>query len=474
MKKNFKQLINNLQSNTQMKSIIKQSFAFLALFAAFNAGAQNTRSGYFVDDYTYRFQLNPAFGNSRGFVSMPALGNVNIGLNGNLHLDNILYNIDGKTTTFMNPGVNAAQFLNNISDVSKMRVNTKFDILTIGFKGFGGFNTININARADIGLNLPKSFFSLLKEGVANRTYSIEDLAARGTAYAEIALGHSRDINKEWRVGAAFKVLVGAGNVDAKLHNANLTLGTDAWTITSDAEINASLKGLTYDTDVNDNTNHRYVSGADIDGAGIGGYGIAFDLGAVYKPEALKDWTFSVALLDLGFINWSNNIVASTNGAKTFNSDAYTFNVDDTELNSFDNEWEKIKDNFSALYELEDMGDKGSRTTALAATLNIGAEYTFPLYRKLSFGLLNTTRINGAYSWTDFRLSANIAPVKCFDASVNLAAGTFGVGFGWLGNIHFPGFNLFLGMDHTLGKVAKQFAPLSSNASVNFGLNFPF
>lgn len=457
-----------------MKSIIKHSFAALALFAAFAAGAQNTRSGYFVDDYTYRFQLNPAFGNSRGFVSMPALGNLNVGVNGNLHLDNVLYNINGKTTTFMNPGVDAAQFLNSISDVSKLRVNAKFDILSVGFKAFGGYNTLNINARTDVGVNLPKSFFSLLKEGVANQTYRIDDLAARGTAYAEIALGHSRDITKEWRVGATLKFLVGGANLDARLNNAYMTLGVDDWTITTDAEINTSMKGLTYDTDLNDRTNHRYVSGADVDGAGIGGFGMAVDLGVVYKPAALKDWTFSVALLDLGFINWSNNMVASTQGEKTFNTDAFTFNVDDDAPNSFNKEWDIIQDKLSALYELDDLGDKGSRTTSLAATLNVGAEYTFPLYRKLSFGLLNTTRINGAYSWTDFRLSANVAPVKCFDASVNLAAGTFGVGFGWLANIHVPGFNLFLGMDHTIGKVAKQFVPLSSNASVNFGLNFPF
>ena len=194
----------------------------------------------------------------------------------------------------------------------------------------------------------------------------------------------------------------------------------------------------------------------------------------IYKPAALKDWTFSLALLDLGFIKWNNNMLASTNGIKTFNTDEFTFNVDDNTPNSFKKEWDVIQDKLSALYELDDMGDQGGRTTALAATLNVGAEYTFPLYRKLSFGLLNTTRINGAYSWTDFRLSANIAPVKAFDASVNLAAGTYGVGFGWLANLHVPGFNLFFGMDHTVSKLAKQFVPLSSNASFNFGLNFPF
>ncbi len=443
------------------------------MLAALTAGAQNTRSGYFVDDYTYRFQLNPAFGNSRGFVSMPAIGNMNVGVSGNLHVTDVLYNINGKTTTFMNPGVGTQDFLNNISDMNKLRVNAKFDILSVGFKAFGGYNTLNINARTEFGVNLPKSIFSLLKEGVSNKSYAIDDLRARGMGYVEVALGHSHDINNEWRVGATVKLLFGGAYADAHLRRATMTLGTDSWTIESEAEINTSLKGLTYDTDLNDRTNNRYVSGADVDGAGIGGFGLGFDLGVIYKPAALKDWTFSASLLDLGFINWSNDMLASTNGVKKFDTDAYVFNVDDNADNSFNKEWDRMQDKLSALYELDDMGDQGSRATALATTFNIGAEYTFPLYRRLSFGLLNTTRINGAYSWTDFRLSANVAPVKCFDASVNLAAGTFGTGFGWLLNFHAPGFNLFLGMDHTLGKVSKEFVPLSSNASINFGLNFP-
>ena len=68
-------------------------------------------------------------------------------------------------------------------------------------------------------------------------------------------------------------------------------------------------------------------------------------------------------------------MLASTGGVKTFNTDRYTFNVDDSKPNSFSNEWDKIKDDLSALYELDDMGDTGSKTRALGATLNLGVEY---------------------------------------------------------------------------------------------------
>ena len=106
--------------------------------------------------------------------------------------------------------------------------------------------------------------------------------------------------------------------------------------------------------------------------------------------------------------------------------------------------------------------------------MTAGAQYSLPVYRKLKFGLMNTTRINGSYSWTDFRLSANIQPVKVFSAGVNIAAGTFGVHFGGIINVNVTGFNLFVSTDCMPGKLAKQYAPLNSNANLNLGINFPF
>lgn len=228
---------------------------------------------------------------------------------------------------------------------------------------------------------------------------------------------------------------------------------------------------------MNKDTGHRYVNGADYDSPGLSGFGVAFDLGAVYHNQSipvLKDFEFSAALLDLGFISWNNDMLATTNGLQSFTTEDYTFNVDNDAPNSFKHEFDKMKDDVSKIYELEDAGDVGGRTRMVGATFNIGAKYTFPLYRKLSFGLLNTTRIHSNYSWTDFRISANVAPCKVFDAGINLSAGTFGVGMGWLINVHCPGFNLFAGMDHLPFKYAKQAAPLSSNASFNLGLNILF
>ena len=84
---------------------------------------------------------------------------------------------------------------------------------------------------------------------------------------------------------------------------------------------------------------------------------------------------------------------------------------------------------------------------------------------------LSSTRIKGAYSWTEGRLSANWAPLKWIDGGVNFAVNSFTASMGWVLNIHPKGYNLFIGMDHLLGKMSKECIPLSSNASVAVGMN---
>lgn len=459
-----------------MKNIYRIAMTLAACFASFMPTvAQHTESGFFNENYVYRYQMNPAIENRGFFISMPALGNLDMSLNGTLNLKDFIYNVDGKTTTFMNPKISAEEALDGFKDMNRIGTDVKVGVLAVGFKGFGGYNTLTVNARANVQTRLPYEVFSILKEGPTNKTYDIADMGARGTVWAEVGISHSHSLDKfvkGLRIGAGMKVLVGGADVAAHFNKAQLTFSDETWSLTNDAYIEASMKGLTYEHDFNDNTNREYVSGVDVDNTGINGYGVAFDFGAQYKLG--KDWEFDLSFVDLGFINWKNNMLATTNGEQTVRTSDFIFSPDDHAANSFEDELDRMADDLSLLYELDDAGDQGKRKTTLGATMYAGAKYSLPVYRKLSFGVLNTTRIQGEYSWTDFRFSANIAPCKVLSASINYGVGTFGSTFGWIFNFHPKGFNLFLAQDYTLGKLAKQGVPLTSNASVNLGVNLLF
>ncbi len=155
-------------------------------FLAANAlSAQTTNSGYFLDGYTYRYSMNPAFGNynNNNFVSFPGIGNLNVAMRGNLHLSSVLYNVNGRTALFTNPNVSASEVMGNLHDKNRIGANIKVNILSAGFKAFGGYNTISLNARADVNAIIPKSLFSLAKEGITNTTYSITDMTARAIGW---------------------------------------------------------------------------------------------------------------------------------------------------------------------------------------------------------------------------------------------------------------------------------------------------
>ncbi len=457
-----------------MKSIIRTiiSSACMATIGL-SAAAQTSYSGYFLENYAYRFQMNPAFGSERNFVAMPGMGNLNLATHGSLDVKDVIYPLDGKTVLFTNPGISTGEVMDNIKDRNRLGANVKVDIMTVGFKSFGGYSSVSLSALANVETSVPGSLFSLAKEGVTNKTYDIRHLYANANAYAQLALNHSREIKQVpgLRVGATLKFLLGGGNVDLRFNEARLQLNENEWIGQTNADVYASVGGMQFEKKLSDKSGREYVSGVNLDdGYKLNGFGTAIDLGAEYK---WRDFRFSLALLDFGFMRWGKTLHASTDGTQQVNTDAYIFNVDDDAPNSFDKEWDRFTADLTKLYELHESSPISSRTRMLGATLNIAASYQLPAYRRLQFGFLNSTRINGSYSWTQFRLSANVRPIDLISVDVNGVAGTYGVGFGWMFNLHTTGFNLFVGMDHTLGKLSKQYVPLNSNNAVNFGINFP-
>lgn len=448
--------------------------------ATTGATAQAPNSGYFTDDYKYRHDLNPAYGNDQNYIAIPVLGSVNVKTMGNFGYedvvrDNPLYptQSDKRKTTFLNPYLNDP--LSGFSDSwNRIGVQADIAILSAGFKAFGGYNTVEINSRTTANIKLPYELLNFATN-MGNGDYDIGDISANAQSFVELAFGHSRKIGDNWRVGGKLKFLFGIADADLKMKDVKAHLTGDTWTIEADAQAHMSMKGFTYKSeakDYNDPDRGSYerVNDVDVDGAGLGGFGMAVDLGATYT---LDNWEFSAALLDLGFISWSNDMYA-TNRDKVFTFDGFHDIGVHSNDNPIDDATDSYGDQISDFYNLQDQGDKGSRTTGIGARMNFGVSYTLPMYDKMKFGLLSATRFLDTHTWTEGRLSANWAPLKWLDGNVNLGVNTYTASFGWLINVHPKGFNFFVGMDHLLGKVSNEMIPLSSNAALSMGFNVTF
>lgn len=473
-----------------MKSLKHIILGVTAMTATAVSAQEAPRTAYFLDGYTFRHELNPAFSGERNYVAIPALGNINTALFSSVGINNFLYETPAgspyKLTTFMSPTVDADEFLGKLSDNNHINANINLTLLSAGFKAFNGFNTVTIGFHTDMGVNLPKDLFKFMKLMQDGGTeYNFKDIRVDANAMAEIALGHSRKINSKLDVGAKVKILLGIASASARIDNMNVRMAGDEWSVTADGTLEmAAGSGLRVPTKQEAGAEYDKPSQADLiewgdidyDGFGFSGFGLGFDLGATY--QLLPDLQLSAAVNDLGFMHWGNAVKGHTGTEWKFDG-FHDIAVDKDqpgyEENKLGQQLDNIGDDLEDLVNIHREEVGGSYTKALHATIHIGAEYKMPFYSKLTGGFLFSQYIAGCSSWTEGRFFAVVKPVDWFDATVNYGASNYGSSFGWMLNFHPKGFNFFVGSDHQFFKLTHQCLPVGhATASFNVGFNVTF
>lgn len=465
-----------------MKKSLRYMAAALTLAAAtLPTSAQELRTSYFMETSNFRHQMNPALLDSPYFGMF--FSNINVGMTGNIGAKQFVFDTKGlagytgdyRYTTFMDPNVDAKTFLNKLHDKNRFDLYLNYNLFSIGFKAWGGVNLLELNLRSNTNLTLPKGLFEFAKTAGEKEHYEFGGLGMRTQNYMEIALGHSRDINKQWRVGGKLKFLLGAAYADFTADKVTLDMTEDAWRIQSDAQLKASLMKcdvIHEDPSKNSTDGRPRIKELDNFGFSLPGFGMALDLGATYKP--IKDLTLSLAITDLGFISWKNTHHASSRGDYPFDGfDNIYIGGDKEQTEDIEDQFDKIGDDLEKMFSVYDDGMKKA-TQALAATINVGAEYKLPAYDKLKFGFLYTSRVHGKYSWHQGMLNVGVRPAKWFECNVNGAVTSTGVTAGGALSLKAPHFNFFIAADRFFSKMGKQGVPLnSSNGNITLGMTFP-
>ena len=465
-----------------MKKSLRYMAAALTMAAAIlPTSAQELRTSYFMETSNYRHQMNPALLDSP-YVGL-LFSNINVGMTGNIGAKQFIFDTNGlpgytgnyRYTTFMDPNVDAKTFLNKLHDKNRFDLYLNYNLFSVGFKAWGGVNLLELNLRSNTNLTLPKGLFEFAKTAGEKEHYEFGGLGMRTQNYMELALGHSRDINKQWRVGGKLKFLIGAAYADFTADNVTLDMTEDAWRIQSNAQVKASLLKsdvIHEDPSKNSADGRPRVKELDNFGFSLPGFGMALDLGVTYKP--IDNLTLSAAITDLGFISWKNTHHASSQGDYTFDGfNNIYIGSDKDQTEDIDDQFDQIGDDLEEMFSVYDDGTK-TATQALAATLNVGAEYKLPAYDKLKFGFLYTSRIHGKYSWHQGMLNVGVRPVKWFECNVNGAVTSTGVTAGGMLSLKAPHFNFYIAADRFFSKMGKQGVPLnSSNGNITFGMTFP-
>lgn len=165
-----------------MKRFLRYILTLVSVTGGMVSFAQAPHSAYFMDNMPNRHLLNPAFTPDFNYVSIPALGNLQIGTNANVGIGDFLFPRNGELVTSLNSSVSSEEFLGRLKSINSIEANVNLDVISFGFKAWGGFNTFNIGVRSHTSVVLPYELFEFAKIGQVNcgpTAYDINDLRLR-------------------------------------------------------------------------------------------------------------------------------------------------------------------------------------------------------------------------------------------------------------------------------------------------------
>lgn len=450
--------------------------SFIIVFITSVATAQELRTSYFQQTSNYRHQMNPALLQDPHIGVL--LGNIHVNSTGNMGYRDFIYPLENNQlytqTTMMHPDISAQEALKRFDENNRADVYLNYNLFSIAFRGFKGVNLVELNIRSENHVALPYQLVQFVKSPGARQQYDLKGIGARTQNYAELALGHTRDINEKWRVGGKIKLLLGVGYADLDAQQLDVTMNGDKWTVNGDVRLKAALSKTTL-------TNHPEKKAPDgrprIDkisvdfNGGINGIGIGADIGAVYNPNS--SWSLSASITDMGFIQWKKVENASSAGSYTFEGfENINVKGEDNTGQDIGEQFENIGKDLENLFAICNDGQSKHRSS-LAATVNIGAQYTIPSYPRLRLGYLLSQRL-GKYNYHSSMISANWRPAKWFEANLSTALTSTGLTAGAVIDFHARHFNFFIGCDAFPGKVSKYYIPLNNtNTGISMGMSFP-
>ena len=446
-----------------------------------------SRTSYFVENSTHRHLMNPALAPTRGYLSIPVAGELFLGLESNLKLPNFLYpalpGSDGQLRTFLHPSISGADFLESLGGDQFLNTNVRTSLLSYGrWIGKTGFLTFDVGARMNVSLNLPEDVFAFAKIGMsstAGNTYHMGNLMVDASLIGEGALGYSLNLTDAIRVGVKGKFLAGGAMLKAGLKQMDLAMTPDAWTVTTQGQLDVYGKGVVLTKDADGVID---LPSTKIGNPGLGGMGMAFDFGMEWAP--IQNFRLSVAVIDFGSIKWKkdNIITASSSGTATYSGMS---NITPDNINDATAQLTTIKDNLMEVTKFRQQTVAADYVQKLNPTVNAGAELGL-VGNRVSVGALYTTKLlDNGETYSDIMTSFNLKPFSWFNlsASYSIQRGDqekFGFALGFVPGI----INIFLACDYVPAHFTPPFsiaklpipiyAPLNTlSTNIQLGVSIP-
>jgi len=449
----------------------------LILFLVCQAAAAQTvsRTSYFMENATHRHLMNPALSPTRGYLSIPVLGEFSLGTESNWQFTNLIYpaieSTNGQQRTFLHPTVSGAEFLQNINSDQYLRTDIRTSLLSYGrWIGRTGFLTFDVATRANLSLNLPKDFYVFAKMGMTNgsgTTYHFDNLMVNASVIAEGALGYSLNLTDAIRVGVKGKFLAGGAMVKAGLKQMELNMSQDEWSVSSQGQLDVYGQSFAFKKNADGN-----VNGFVLPNPGLGGMGMAMDFGMEWAP--IQNIKFSVAVIDFGNIKWKKDNIKTATATGSTSFSGLTYNPNDVGQQTINDQIESLKTTMMEMVGFKEQTVAEDYIQKLNPTINAGAEFALMSNRVSVGGLFSTKMLDNGERYSEYMASLNLKPFHWFNLSgsysfLNGQKETFGFALGFVPGI----INIFLACDYVPMKYGAINASQVFKVKKDFPVYFP-
>ncbi len=428
-----------------MKTYTRLTIAAAALVLTGSLAFGQSKSTFFLDNFSYNYRHNAALMPERSFFSL-GVGNIDLFAGSNVGLSSFLYpSEDGQSlVTGLNKSVSSDTFLSGLNDVSSILANTEVNLLSIGSRKEKSFTNIELNTRVFSNLGISSDLFRLLKNGTAEKC-DLSSTELNADAFLELAIGHSkyRD-DKKFGFGYRIKALLGIGSAQVFFDETQISSTGEHLNVNLNARGRVACPYLNFVTD-----KEGKITGFEEnkDGYGLAGYGAALDLGFLWRPA--DGLTFTAGVADLGAINWEYKLLAQGKGSVKF--DGLDLSADNSDAGD---ELEDLGEQFEKLANFGVKNGTESEFRMLPYRLNAGVRYRMPFIKCLSVGAYSTYQ-NAAVPFWDARLGATLSPFGWLSLSGNYGYSSLGDVCGVAVSFTLLFLNAFVALDGYRGPVGE-------------------
>ena len=462
----------NFMQQYKFLLVIMGAFIFVSAFHYQSTAQDHTL--YRMDKIPQSLEYNPALTpQANGYLNIPVLSSVKFNMHntGFAYWDAIHFGSGTRSDSLI---LDLNGLKETLADRNYLRSEFSTNILGFGFKVGYNYFTFNITTKFQARLGYPKDLIGIKDGNYDPVTKDTKDIEFSGaglkiTGYNELAVGYSRQIMPDLRVGGRLKGLSGIANIYTSKTNINLKTDNETYDMTATANIESNIAfpmDITHD-DQGDIDNIEPAS-PDVKNDLLlnGNGGFAVDLGGIYEYN--DSLSFSMSIIDLGFIKWKNN-VHEISSEGTFEFEGIDTSPDEKGDIVFYDSATELGDSIRDAFTLSDTSGQ-AYTSPLTTKIYLNANYQ--ITEMISLSALNKNLLYDGAIHPQLTLGARADVTDYFSAKLTYSMmdrsyNNFGLGLSVS-----PGpVQLYIVSDN----ISAAFWPHNARSvSFRFGLNFLF